>query len=278
MLAAWVYWVCRACRVTTVGPKCAVLVGPVRSGWACRPLCPHLCPLWWVKLRDACGAGAGRLGMSASLPLLISALWSRIARCLRRSGLSAHACVLFGGVLLSGACGAGAEWLGMSARLRLLVSSLRDRIVYSCGADGEWLGVSACPRLLASLFVGFVLSGACGAGAEWLGMSALLRLFVYALWGRIVRCRLAEDVRQRSLEHDLLAGEGHLAARGVAELVCKARGGGCETGQPTQSIARRTRPRRAPPPRPPRSPPPPPRSPLPTTSSTRFRRWAKRHC
>ena len=69
-----------------------MLAGPVRSGWARRPLCARWCLPCGVELHYARGADAEWLGMSASPRSLVSSLWVRIALC-SRVGLSALACV-----------------------------------------------------------------------------------------------------------------------------------------------------------------------------------------
>ena len=85
-----------ACVVFPVGSNCIMLAGPVRSGWACRPLRAHFClPR---------GFGLHFVRVSASLRSLVSSLWGRTVLRLRRRrgvagpvGLSAFACVLVAG-------------------------------------------------------------------------------------------------------------------------------------------------------------------------------------
>ena len=60
-----------------------VPAGPVRSGWACRPLRAHLC------LPNGDGLHYARV--SGSLRSLVSSLWGRIMLCLRsRRGVAGH--------------------------------------------------------------------------------------------------------------------------------------------------------------------------------------------
>ena len=129
---------------------------PVRSGWACRPLCVFLrfrcrvglCVVAWrawsgwvrrplcLHLRLPCGVGLqyvcprGRCGVAGHVGLsALTCVFPMGTDCimLECRALCARLCLPCG-VELCCACGAGAEWLGTSASLRSLVPLLRGRI------------------------------------------------------------------------------------------------------------------------------------------------------